>query len=134
MLRSEQIDALLAGETGVSVPCAVGRILTSGHASIAAFELLGGGRGILPAAQDGLDVVLGRGLRQEVPQAVVSLDCRDFSITYRSADALLDGHRLIGVDTRTPHRRCWHPPRGPPPSCRRGPGLRGGRRRARRSR
>lgn len=34
---------------------------------------------------------------------VVSLDCRDFSITYRSADALLDGHRLIGVDTRTPH-------------------------------
>ncbi|WP_144790686.1 galactokinase family protein [Kocuria palustris] len=37
------------------------------------------------------------------PGQVVSLDCRDFSITYRSAEALLAGRRLIAVDTRTPH-------------------------------
>lgn len=40
---------------------------------------------------------------RSLPGQVVSLDCRDFSITHRPAEALLDGHRLIAVDTRTPH-------------------------------
>lgn len=38
-----------------------------------------------------------------IPGHVVSLDCRDFSISYRPADSLMRGHRLIAVDTRTPH-------------------------------
>lgn len=40
---------------------------------------------------------------RSLPGQVVSLDCRDFSITYRPSEALLDGHRLIAVDTRMPH-------------------------------
>lgn len=38
-----------------------------------------------------------------IPGHVVSLDCRDFSISYRPADSLMRSHQLIAVDTRTPH-------------------------------
>lgn len=55
---------------------------------------------VVGAATGGLDQTAS--LRSQAGH-ILSLDCRDFSITHHSAAPLLSGHRLVGVDTSTPH-------------------------------
>ncbi|MDO4253690.1 MAG: galactokinase family protein [Kocuria sp.] len=55
---------------------------------------------VVGAATGGLDQTAS--LRSR-PGHVLSLDCRDFSIAHHPVDPLLAGHRLVGVDTSTPH-------------------------------
>lgn len=55
---------------------------------------------VVGAATGGLDQTAS--LRSR-PGHILSLDCRDFSIQHHPAADLLDGHRLVGVDTSTPH-------------------------------
>lgn len=55
---------------------------------------------VVGAATGGLDQTAS--LRSR-PGHILSLDCRDFSIEHYPAARLLEGHRLVGVDTNTPH-------------------------------
>ncbi|KAA9394303.1 galactokinase [Kocuria coralli] len=55
---------------------------------------------VVGAATGGLDQTAS--LRSR-PEHILSLDCRDFSIEHYPAAPLLEGHRLVGVDTNTPH-------------------------------
>lgn len=55
---------------------------------------------VVGAATGGLDQTASLRAR---PGHILSLDCRDFSIRHYPAAPLLEGHRLVGVDTNTPH-------------------------------
>ncbi|MDO5618188.1 galactokinase [Kocuria sp.] len=55
---------------------------------------------VVGAATGGLDQTASLRAR---PGHILSLDCRDFSIQHYPAAPLLEGHRLVGVDTNTPH-------------------------------
>lgn len=55
---------------------------------------------VVGAATGGLDQTAS--LRSR-PGHILSLDCRDFSIAHHPAGPVLEGHRLVGVDTNTPH-------------------------------
>lgn len=55
---------------------------------------------VVGAATGGLDQTASL---RSLPGHVLSLDCRDFSITHHPIAPLVEGHRLVGVDTSTPH-------------------------------